>query len=149
MNYYKNARDINISDIGKRKKKTRSERRKNTYSRLFINAGSKNKLDPVRLIGLINNALDSSDAEIGKIDILKNFSFFEIEKGTEQVLIHALSGQKFEDVTLSLEISKEKSSSNFSQKSKKSRKNNSSGYNERKRLKGRGNSRKERRNWRK
>ncbi|HHH53532.1 MAG TPA: DEAD/DEAH box helicase [Bacteroidetes bacterium] len=149
LDYYKNARDINISDTGKRKKKTRSERRKNEFERLFINAGSKNKLEPVRLIGLINNALDSSDIEIGKIDILKNFSFFEIQKGAEQVLIHALSGQKFEDVTLSLEISKEKSPDNFRQKSKSNYKRNSGGSNERKKRKGKGNSRKERRNWRK
>ncbi len=149
LDYYKNARDINISDTGKRKKKTRSERRKNEFERLFINAGSKNKLEPVRLIGLINNALDSSDIEIGKIDILKNFSFFEIQKGAEQVLIHALSGQKFEDVTLSLEISKEKSPDDFRQKSKSNYKRNSGGSNERKKRKGKGNSRKERRNWRK
>ena len=149
LNYYKNAKDINVSEHKKREKKSRSERRKNSFARLFINAGSKNNLDPLRLIGLINNGLDSSDAEIGKIEILKNFSFFEIEKGKEQKLINALSGQEFENVTLSLEISKEKSSSNFTRKAKPDKRRNSSGYNERKKRKGKGNSRKERRNWRK
>ncbi len=147
LNYYKNAKDINVSQNKKRERKSRNERRKNAFARLFINAGTKNRLDPLRLIGLINNALDSSDAEIGKIEILKNFSFFEIEKGKEQKLIEVLSGQKFEDVTLSLEISKEKSSSNISQKSKSGRKRVSTGYHERKKRKG--NRRKERRNWRK
>jgi len=149
LNYYKNAKDINVSEHKKREKKSRSERRKNSFARLFINAGSKNNLDPLRLIGLINNGLDSSDAEIGKIEILKNFSFFEIEKGKEQKLINALSGQEFENVILSLEISKEKSSSNFTRKAKPDKRRNSSGYNERKKRKGKGNSRKERRNWRK
>jgi len=149
LNYYKNAKDINVSEHKKREKKSRSERRKNSFARLFINAGSKNNLDPLRLIGLINNGLDSGDAEIGKIEILKNFSFFEIEKGKEQKLINALSGQEFENVTLSLEISKEKSSSNFTRKAKPDKRRNSSGYNERKKRKDKGNSRKERRNWRK
>ncbi|MCK4678144.1 MAG: DEAD/DEAH box helicase [Bacteroidales bacterium] len=114
LSYYKNARDINVSDRqrgdkkGSREKRGRDDRRRTPFARLFINVGSKNDLTPVRLIGLINEGLDSGDAEIGKIEILKKFSFFEIEKTVERLLIKALKGQKFEGVPLVVETSQEK-----------------------------------------
>lgn len=113
LDYYKNARDINIPDRGDRRneRRGRDERRRTPYTRLFINVGASNRLDPGRLIGLINQGLDSGNAGIGKIEILRNFSFFEIEEGIENTLIDALKGKNFEGVPLSVEISQEKRSS--------------------------------------
>ncbi len=110
LDYYKNARDLNASDKqgGKKDKRGRDHRRDNQFSRLFINVGSKNNLNPIRLIGLINEGLDSGDVEIGRIEILKKFSFFEIENRVETKLINALKGQAFEGVPLAVEVSKEK-----------------------------------------
>jgi ATP-dependent RNA helicase DeaD len=113
LDYYKNARDINIPDRGDRRneRRSRDERRRTPYTRLFINVGASNRLDPGRLIGLINQGLDSGNAGIGKIEILRNFSFFEIEQGIENDLIDALKGRNFEGVPLSVEVSQEKRSS--------------------------------------
>lgn len=113
LTYYKNARDINIADRGDKRneRRSRDERRRTPYTRLFINVGASNRLDPGRLIGLINQGLDSGNAGIGKIEILRNFSFFEIEEGIENDLIDALKGRNFEGVPLSVEISQEKRSS--------------------------------------
>lgn len=113
LNYYKNARDINVPDRGNRRneRRSRDDRRRTPYTRLFINVGASNRLDPGRLIGLINQGLDSGNAGIGKIEILRNFSFFEIEQGIENDLIDALKGRNFEGVPLSVEISQEKRSS--------------------------------------
>ena len=58
-------------------------------------------------MGLINEALDSKDAVIGSIDIMKKFSFFEIEDNRKDTLIKALNKETFEGVALSVEISKE------------------------------------------
>ena len=81
LEYYKDAEDLNLPD---RKDSRREERkgrddRDSNFARMFINIGTKNKLTPPRLIGIINEALDSSTAEIGKIDLMRNFSFFDIE----------------------------------------------------------------------
>jgi len=75
---------------------------------LFINVGNKNDLNPARLIGLINEGLDSGNAEIGKIEIMKSFSFFEIESSVESKLITALKGKDFEGVSIIVEPSQEK-----------------------------------------
>ena len=115
LEYYKHARDINVSENERsdrkgrqRDKKSWAEKRKTRYTRLHINVGSKHKLTPLRLIGLVNNGLDSGDAEIGKIEILRQFSFFEIEDTMESDVIKVLKGKDFEGVALEVEISKER-----------------------------------------
>ncbi|MCH8904278.1 MAG: DbpA RNA binding domain-containing protein, partial [Bacteroidetes bacterium] len=75
---------------------------------LCINVGSKKKLNASRLMGLINEGLNSSDAEIGKIEIMKKFSFFEIEETVTDKLIKALKDQIFEGVPLLVEPSQDK-----------------------------------------
>jgi len=99
----------------------KDKRRASTgFSRLFINVGEKNNLNPASLIGLVNDGLRSRDAEIGKIDILRNFSFFEVEEGVSNQLINSLKGKEFEGIKLSVELSQEKPSFSPSPKSKPS-----------------------------
>ena len=52
-------------------------------SRFFVNIGKKDKLNPARLIGLINEQKITSNIEIGQIEILDTFSFFELDKNFE------------------------------------------------------------------
>ena len=135
LSYYKNARDINeksrdsrdsrgfssrgsssrgSSSRGSESRRQRGPRDRDSsgFTRLYINAGKQNNLNPARLMGLVNEGLRSGDAKIGKIEILKSFSFFEIEKGKHEKLINGLNGSAFEDITLSIEVSKEKKNSN-------------------------------------
>ncbi len=123
LEYYKNARDINVSDRysqdrqgrrnenGSRGKKDWQERRRTPFTRMYINVGGLNDLNPKRLIGLINHGLDSGNAEIGKIEIMKKCAFFEIDAKVSQQLMSALRGQIFEGVSLLVEVSPEKSRS--------------------------------------
>jgi len=109
LEYYKNAKDINVSDHAKKnEKKSRIERRKTLFARLFINVGSVNGINPARLIGLINQALDSGDATVGSIEVMKKFSFFEVDIAVEGKLIKALNTMTFDGVTLSVEASQAK-----------------------------------------
>ncbi|MFT7588770.1 MAG: ATP-dependent RNA helicase DeaD [Limisphaerales bacterium] len=89
------------------------------YQRLFINVGEKQELNPARLIGLVNNALDSSEADIGKIEIMKKFSFFDIDRDVSTEVISKLSGQEFGGEELLLEESNEKPAGAFFEKEKK------------------------------
>ena len=81
VSYYKNARDININskdsrDGGGRKNRSNRDRSRNSrdksrnnkdrssrvkFSRFHINVGSKNNVNPVKLIGLINDNLKSKN----------------------------------------------------------------------------------------
>ena len=107
--YYKNSRDISINAKDDRNSpRDKGNRTRASFTRLFINVGNKNDLNPARLIGLINEGLDSGNAEIGKIEIMKSFSFFEIENSVESKLINALKGKDFEGVSIIVEPSQEK-----------------------------------------
>ncbi|MCK5807413.1 DEAD/DEAH box helicase [bacterium] len=125
--YYKNARDINIAarpsrergrdDRGRNSRDSRDSRDSRgsrdsrdggvTFARIHVNVGSKQKLTPVRLIGMINEALDSSSAKIGKIEIMQTVSFVEIDEAVAQNLIEMLSGWKMAGIPLKLELARQ------------------------------------------
>ncbi len=87
LEYYKNARDLNVQV---KEKKSFDKRKSVEFSRLFINAGKKQNLNASRLIGMINDSLRRKNIEIGKIDIQRKFSFFEIDANYEEELIQSM-----------------------------------------------------------
>jgi len=72
---------------------TRTSVRNAKFAKVVVSMGSNQKMHPARLIGLINNTLDSSDATIGRINIQDKVSYFEIEKEYADKLIQGLRGQ--------------------------------------------------------
>ena len=120
ISYYKNARDVNISgknstrNKNDRKPGRNRDRNRKGFTRFYINLGSKNRINPVGLIGIINESLDSGDVEIGKIEIMKTFSFFEIDSSASDKLIDSLNGTKFNRVNVKVEVSREAPISNKS-----------------------------------
>ena len=81
LDYYKDANDLNAKsrDQGRRndnRKGGRNNHSDNNFDRYFINIGRRDKLNPVRLMGLLNEQLNGSKPDFGKIDIQNNFSFF-------------------------------------------------------------------------
>ncbi len=89
LSYYENSADINLTEKNERRsegKEIRKSQRKNErgnkvvdgYVRYFAQVGSKDKLSPKKLLGIINDQLPDEEIEIGKIEILKSFSFFEV-----------------------------------------------------------------------
>ena len=108
LDYYKDANDLNAKsrDQGRRndnRKGGRNNHSDNNFDRYFINIGRRDKLNPVRLMGLLNEQLNGSKPDFGKIDIQNNFSFFEVEQGFGQSLINDVSGASFEGRTVSVE----------------------------------------------
>ncbi len=126
LTYYKHATDINVSASdrpergerkGRRDRNRRGDRldtrreqgpRHKTFTRLFINLGMKNDLTPTRLIGMINKTLNSNEADVGAIEIMKKFAFFDIEQGVVNQLVEKLHGQEYEGVKIQLEVSTDK-----------------------------------------
>ena len=140
LSYYKNARDINLTENkskkqkAKREKISHKERRRSNFESFFINVGSIHNMNPSRLMGIINEGLNSRDAMIGRIEIMKKFSFFEIEESRKKQIIKALNGKQVGGTRLSIEVAKDKPTpdSQYS-KSKSFRPKNRSRKDERKR----------------
>ena len=125
LSYYKHARDINVSDRkSDRKNNKRDKRGRVSHTNFFINLGSNNNLEPVKLIGLINQALKSGSVEIGRIEIMKKFSFFELDGKETTNLLKGMNGMKFEGTPVSVEVSKEKPAFKSSGKNKSYKKKN-------------------------
>ncbi|MFP4024533.1 MAG: DEAD/DEAH box helicase [Thiohalospira sp.] len=110
--YYKNTPDLNIPDESgadkKDKRKSKRSRGSKSYQRLFINVGKNNKLNPQRLMGLVNESTRERNIPIGKIDIMKSFSFFEIDESYTDKVLKGLNTSVFEGARVSSEIAKEK-----------------------------------------
>ena len=129
LSYYKNARDINISNNSKNRGKkrrdnpNRNDRSLTSLSGYYINIGFQSKMNPGRLMGLINECLRSSNAVIGNIEIMKTFSFFEIEEEYEDKLIQSFKGKKFAGISIQIEkdTGTGKRNSNSNQKSRRRR----------------------------
>ncbi|XWN38481.1 MAG: DEAD/DEAH box helicase [Balneola sp.] len=113
LDYYSNSNDLNAKGGNDRKgsrsdrggKKSGGDRRvaEAGYERFFINIGRRDGLNPVRLMGLVNEQLNGSKPDFGKIDLQNNFSFFEVENGYESALTNGVTGAKFEGRDVAVE----------------------------------------------
>ena len=115
LSYYQNAPDLNDSDQ-MRNNSDRDSRGKSrddeNMSRFFINIGRKDKLNPARLIGLINDQSIAKNIEIGQIEILDTFSFFELDKNFTDETIKSFQDDdvQFEGRSVNVEKTEKKRS---------------------------------------
>lgn len=104
LEYYKNAKDINVNaDKGEYKGQHKTAK---GFTRFFINLGSKQRLRVPQLIGIINDETNTQDIEIGKVEILRNFSFFEVDKEFEKLIIDSFKDSRHSGVKLAVQIAK-------------------------------------------
>ncbi|MBJ2175463.1 DEAD/DEAH box helicase [Aureibaculum sp. A20] len=100
LSYYQGAEDLNGDDSRERRTRSTDE----NFTRFYINLGKMDGLNPARLIGLINENLKKSDVEIGQIEILKSFSFFEIDKAFAEQAVEAFQHAEFEGRSVIVEV---------------------------------------------
>jgi len=98
----------NNNSSGKSHRKGSNEQYNGNYKRLFINLGKSDGFYPEQLIDLVNINTRGRKIPIGKIDLLKSFSFFEVEANHVDALIGALNNVKFMDRRVTVEIAQEK-----------------------------------------
>ena len=117
LEYYKKAKDINLPENDRSNRRDRDNNKrddfrgkrqssKGRFSRIFINIGSKHNVKAPNLIGLVNEKTRNRNIEIGKIEILRNFSFFEVEKDFENQVLDGFRNSNFGGTKLNVEVSK-------------------------------------------
>lgn len=113
LDYYKNAKDIHTVDMNRFSSESRDRGRTRgkrggrdgaTFTRFFIDIGSKDKLDTGSLIGFINRMCRNRDMRIGKIEVLKSFSFFEVENSYSELIMNSFRGAKFDQRSVNVEL---------------------------------------------
>lgn len=124
INYYRNAGEIVVpderSDRGDRRKVERGDRFERGdrasgdrqaeagFTRLFISVGKNDGLYPNQLIELINSNVGGR-VQIGKIDLMKAFSFFEVESGEAKNVIKGLTKADWFGRRINVEVAQGKS----------------------------------------
>ncbi|HSL85372.1 MAG TPA: helicase-related protein [Bacteroidales bacterium] len=78
------------------------------YARLFINLGKSDGFYPEQLIDLVNHNTQGDRIPIGKIDLMKSFSFFEIENRYVNGLIGSMNNTRFMNRKVAVEIAQQK-----------------------------------------
>lgn len=119
IEYYKEAEEIEApsgrgsrEDDRGRKDRGGDKRRRNEggprqaekgYSRIFINMGRIDNLNPAVLMGLINDYVPQK-ITIGRIDLMQNFSFFEVKEADASKVIKSMNNQNYKGRRISTEI---------------------------------------------
>ena len=112
--FYENAPDLNITKESIKKdrksKKAISERTGHAekgYTRFFINIGKSKNLKTHNLIGLINEYTKKRNIPIGKIDLMRNFSFFEAPSEFEADILKGFKKSSWNNINLKVEVSQD------------------------------------------
>jgi len=117
LEYYKNLQDLSSPSDSKYKERPdngggRSSRGgksgNSNYTRYFLNLGVTDGLKPAQLIGMINDFTGMRDIEIGQIEILKNFSFFEADSNFQNDIMNGFKGQKLKKRDINVEIAEKR-----------------------------------------
>ena len=117
LEYYRDRQEIetvsaspakNASEKGKGKKeKSHSRQAEPGYARLFINQGKKDGFLPAELIGLLN-AHTRDRIEVGRIDLMPNFSFFEVAEEEARTVVKVLNRAQWRGRKVSVELAGDK-----------------------------------------
>lgn len=101
LDYYKNAPEIEQPKSNDKKVETKETRKGNKekvgrkaekgYTRLFLNLGKTDGFYTNQIIDLVNRNLRKERIQIGRIDLMQNFSFFEVIQEQAPQVIKALN----------------------------------------------------------
>ena len=119
LDYYKNAPDLNITEHAPRERDGKTEQnngkengnRRNKSGnrvRLKINLGTKEGMNPRRILGIINDITDDKSINIGGIEITNKFTFFDVFEDQKDRVLSAF------EQTQDLNVSVAKGSRSFS-----------------------------------
>lgn len=114
LKYYEKAPDLNVSSSKRdtrregRDRGDRRDRRGSKYARFHLDIGKKHGVAPKDIITLINQAFRSERVTVGQIDIMKSFSFFEVEEDFAKDVTESFKGLKFQKYDVSVEQAKPK-----------------------------------------
>lgn len=114
LTYYKNAPDLNVKFREENKtdrfNKENKKRNRNgiQFTKFFLTLGEKDGLSKKKLMELINANDNLAGVEIGKIEILPGYTFFEIDSNYTDAVIKAFHNKRYSGKRLKIEIKNQK-----------------------------------------
>jgi ATP-dependent RNA helicase DeaD len=87
------------------------------FAKFYINLGTKDNLTPGKLLGLINERVKTKGIEIGQIEMMKKFAFFEIDDRYTDEIIASFDGLQWGSVRVNVELKTSKAPKKIRRKS--------------------------------
>jgi len=112
VRYYQDAPELEEvtrrdADEEKRKKKDRRRAQKG-YTRFFINIGKKDHVQPVHIIEMLNRNV-AGRVDVGRIDLMQNFSFFECPEDYTEEILSGMDGINYKGREVHVEVAEARS----------------------------------------
>ncbi|MEL6275240.1 MAG: DEAD/DEAH box helicase, partial [Bacteroidota bacterium] len=79
-------------------------RRKIDYTRLCIRMGKSHGLSTAQLIGMLNRRVPRKRVAIGKVDVQKNLTFFDVDAKEADLVVSSLQGVMDKGIELNIQI---------------------------------------------
>lgn len=106
LDYYKDSEDLNYherekgSDRGERGERNEKRGRRGEKMRLKMNIGSRDGINPSRLLGIINDIVGDKTISVGDIEVTNKFTFFDVFVDQVDKIVNAFAEQK--DIELAI-----------------------------------------------
>lgn len=126
LEYYRDAKDLNVEEerksvrdrgeAGERGSSDRERGRRDRsaddrdLTRLFISVGRKDKIRPQHIIGLLNDVTHSREIMIGRIDIMDNYSFIDIESKAVKKVLKSFADERSNPDRIRVEVASDRDS---------------------------------------
>ncbi len=114
LEYYRGAPDLNVAEEEHHEKGDRQSRRdrsdRGDFTRMFFNLGRFDKMEPTRIIGLVNDAIGKRHDTIGRIELYDSFSHVDIKSEFVEELMNNLNGKKLKGRPIVVDIASRKKS---------------------------------------
>ena len=94
-------------DRGEKRDRSNGKKLQGDTTRFFLNMGKNQEMNPGRILGLFNDAVGDKDINVGSIDVLPKFSFFEVNSKYASKVVEAFD-RKFKSRGIKVEIANKK-----------------------------------------
>lgn len=118
-NYYKNAPSVEQMQSTVSKDRSKGGKSFGDETRFFINLGEKDGFNWMALKDFLKAELNLTSDDVGKVDVMKTFGFFNTSKSLEQKVLAAFENMEYNGRKISVEITTDKKK--FDKKKSKNR----------------------------
>ncbi len=130
LEYYRDAKDLNVVEEERRSRDTESRDRgrdskreggretrgsrgersgdDRDLTRLFVSVGRKDRILPQQIIGLINEVTRSREIKVGRIDIMDSYSFVDIDSKAVAKVLKAFNDSNSNPDGVRIEVASER-----------------------------------------
>ncbi|MGB1309121.1 MAG: DEAD/DEAH box helicase [Oceanihabitans sp.] len=108
FNYYQKAKNLNIDASQSSEHDGERSGRGGNDSRYFINVGSKDGFDWMKLKDFLKEVLELGRDDVFKVDVKESFSFFNTEKEQQEKVLAFFTDYKHEGRFVNVEVSENK-----------------------------------------